>query len=532
MSHTAPTGFDFKSPDYAAIFQQRAKRLAWIRANPKKLPELRRYYKDNIAQFITDWGLTFDPRNAERGLPSTIPFILFDRQAEWVDEFISAWKNQEPFLTEKTRDMGMSWLSVAVAATICLFYEGIVAGFGSRKEEYVDKIGAPKSLFYKMRMFLKYLPPEFRGGFDELKHAPHMRISIPSTGSYVAGESGDGIGRGDRSSFYFVDESAFLERPQLVEASLSQTTNCRVDISTPNGSDNPFAQKALGGKIRKFRFHWRDDPRKDDAWYADQVDKLDPVTVAQEIDIDYNASKEGIVIPTAWVQAAIGAAEKLGIEVTGDRRGYLDVADRGQDKCAFVGRHGVELAYCDQWSGSTDTDDIFETVERCFDICDFEKFGAFDYDADGLGAGVRGDSRVINERREDAGQSVIEVGQFRGSGAIVDPEGEMVEGRLNKDHFVNLKAQGWWWLRTLFLNTYRAVIKGSEFDPDLIVSIDKNIDNLQGIISELSQPVYLKRNGKILIDKAPEGSLSPNLADAVMMAYAPKETEAKGFFDL
>ncbi|MDP1260138.1 TerL protein, partial [Klebsiella quasipneumoniae] len=87
-----------------------------------------------------------------------------------------------------------------------------------------------------------------------------------------------------------VDESAFLERPELVDASLSATTNCRQDISTPNGNANSFAIRRHSGKIKVFTFHWRDDPRKSQDWYEKQVELLDPVTVAQEIDIDYNAS--------------------------------------------------------------------------------------------------------------------------------------------------------------------------------------------------------------------------------------------------
>jgi hypothetical protein len=100
----------------------------------------------------------------------------------------------------------------------------MVIGVGSRKEEYVDKIGAPKALFEKARFFLSHLPAEFLGGWNRDQHAPHMRILFPGTGSALTGESGDGIGRGDRASLYFVDEAAFLERAELVDASLSQTT--------------------------------------------------------------------------------------------------------------------------------------------------------------------------------------------------------------------------------------------------------------------------------------------------------------------
>jgi hypothetical protein len=41
-----------------------------------------------------------------------------------------------------------------------------------------------------------------------------------------------------------VDESAFLKRPLLIDAALSQTTRCRIDLSSVNGMNNPFAQKA------------------------------------------------------------------------------------------------------------------------------------------------------------------------------------------------------------------------------------------------------------------------------------------------
>ena len=194
---------------------------------------------------------------------------------------------------------------MSLACTLCLFYYGVVIGFGSRKEEYVDKIGEPRSLFYKGRLFMRCLPPEFRGGWNEKKHAPHMRILFPDTGSHIGGEAGANIGRGDRTSIYFVDEAAHLEHPEAIEASLSSTTNCRQDISSVNGLDNPFAFKRHSGKIKVFTFHWRDDPRKDKAWHDKKAAELDPVTLAQEIDIDYAASVENVVIPWAcvWLQS-------------------------------------------------------------------------------------------------------------------------------------------------------------------------------------------------------------------------------------
>lgn len=511
-----PFPFDFKKPDYHEVFQWRVERYAQLQANPALIPTLKTYYKANPGDFITDWGCTADPRNLERGLPVVIPFILFPRQEEWVHWFLERWQNQEGGLTEKSRDMGMSWLMMSLAATMCLFHEDMAIGVGSRKEEYVDRGGDPKSLFYKGRQFLSLLPHEFCGGFDELKHAPHMRITIPSTGSTITGEAGSNIGRGNRSSWYIVDEAAFLERPQLIEASLSQTTNCRQDLSSVNGMGNPFAEKRHSGKVKVFTFHWRDDPRKDDDWYAKQVAELSPVVVAQEIDLNYNASKEGIIIPSAWVQAAIDAHIKLGIEPTGERSGSLDVADQGTDLNAFAARKGILLDYVEAWSGQGG--DIYKTVQKAFRLCDELGIDSFCYDADGLGAGVRGDARIINEDRESPLLAI----PFRGSAGVFRPDQSMVEPRKNKDTFANAKAQSWWHLRILFQNTYRAVVEGMEYKPDDIISISSKIADLGGLISELSQPTYDVNNaGKFIVDKAPEGTRSPNKADAVMMVFAP-----------
>lgn len=514
-----PFAFDFKEPDYIPVFEWRVERLNRIRKDPSCLPGMKAYYKDHIAQFIIDWGMTFDPRNPEIGLPAFVPFLLFPKQEEWIYWFLDHWHNRTPGITEKTREMGMSWLTIATASAICLFNRGIVGGFGSRKEEYVDKIGSAKSLFEKARMYMGCLPIEFRGGWERTKHAPHMRIMFPETGSLLEGESGDGIGRGARTSFYLVDESAFLERPQLVDASLSATTHCRQDVSTPNGLANSFAQRRFSGKINVFTFHWRDDPRKDDIWYAKQVAELDPVTIAQEIDINYSASIEGVVIPSAWVQASIDAHRKLGVQITGEKHGALDVADEGRDKNAFAGKHGILIQMLEEWSGKGD--DIFGTTQKAFELCDLMGYDSFHYDADGLGAGCRGDARVINETRLEKGWKQLIVKPFRGSGAVIQPEAEMVKERKNKDYFANFKAQSWWYVRILFQNTFRAV-NGMPYDPDMIIAIDSSLPLLSRLTMELSQPTYkLNGVGKILIDKAPDGTKSPNLADALMIVSHP-----------
>lgn len=331
---------DYKNPDYDAVFGKRAAAIKRMRDKPELIPLLKQHYKDNPCEFINDWGMTFDPRNAEIGLPSAIPFIMFPKQEEFIRWVVGQWRGRKDGLVEKSRDMGVSWLCVAAAVWMWLFHDGVVVGFGSRKEEYVDKLGDPKSLFWKIREFVNFLPVELRpAGYDDKKHAPHMRILNPANGSSIIGEAGDNIGRGNRTSIYFKDESAFYERADAVDAALSQASNVKIDVSTPNGVGNAFYRKRHSGRVDVFIFDWHDDPRKDQDWYDNQCDILDPHIVAQEIDRNYEASIQDAYINADIVKAAaMRGARDVG--VNGGLMIGVDVARFGDDKTVITFRRG------------------------------------------------------------------------------------------------------------------------------------------------------------------------------------------------
>ena len=180
--------------------------------------------------------------------------------------------------------------------------------------------------------------------------------------------------------------------------------------------------------------------------------------------------------------------------------------------------HGCLLENVEDWSGKGA--DIFGTVQRAFSLCDEHGLNEFAYDADGLGAGVRGDARVINEQRASSRLHNISAIAFRGSEGAHRPEAQDVKGRLNKDFFLNRKAQGWFALRRRFQETFRAV-NGAPYDASEIISLSSACPALSQLCGELSQPTYsLNSIGKVIVDKVPDGAKSPNLADAVMILFA------------
>lgn len=505
------------------------RRLQRIREEPALIGDLKRVYLDKPWLFLSDWGTTSDPRHVEVGLPVTIPFILFPRQIEWCEWLMERWKGREPGATVKSRDMGITWLASGMSATLCMLHDEMNIGFGSRKLELVDDLGNPKSIFWKIRAFLEKTPSEFTGGWRFKE-----RLIMFDNGSVIEGEGGDDIGRGGRASIYFVDEAAKVQHQESVDAALSATTNCRQFLSTPNGSGNSFATKITEWPERRvFRFHWRDDPRKDDAWYQKQIDELDPITLAQEVDMDFNASVEGIIIPQEHVQAALDAHIHLGITPSGERRAALDIADEGIDANAWATAHGILLDYIEEWSGKGSN--LFKTAVKSFGLCDQFELDEEIYDADGMGAAMRGDADQINEaRKKDAEQRhdvprLISVTPFWGSGAVQRPDSPIYPGakRTNGDYFENLKAQSWGGLQHRFRETWRARnIPDYKYDPTEIISISSEIPPRvrTKLMTELSQPTWgPNKIGKMVVNKKPDvdgrKAKSPNMADVVMMLF-------------
>lgn len=522
---------DYKNPDFTEIFKQRQLRLDEVRSNPELLAAMKVHYRNNPWEFIRDWGMTFEPRNVELGRLANIPFVPFDRQTEFLHWIMDRWRGQEDCLVEKSRDMGITWLCVGFACTQWLFTPGYAAGFGSRKEDLVDKRGDPDCIFEKIRHFINNVPVEFMPkGFTERLHSGFRKLLNPENGASITGEAGDDIGRGGRKSQYFVDESAYIEHQMMVDNALSNTTNCKIDISTYNGNGNPFYRKSMKfhNTRRKFVFDWHDDPRKDEAWYAKQVEEKDPVTIAQEVDRDPNASAENMFIPAQWVRAATDLHKLIKVRPTGLRVTSFDPADIGDAK-ALVHRHGYIITGADTLMEGDITDAIPWAYEQAFKY----RADVLVYDADGMGA----PTMKLTFDAHAAGRQAI--APFYGSGEVRDKDQKYGQRpgehdatlKTNGDTFQNFRAQAATLLRDRFHESFRVrqeIDKGGvamNVDPDKIISIDSSCTKFFELEAELSRPRReWTDNGRIKVESKKAMKKrdveSPNLFDAAIMSVS------------
>lgn len=522
--------------DYTAEYVRRMQLLDRLRDDEELCRLGMEAYRMNPVKWINDWCITYNPRNT-KPTPKTLPFILFDRQELFVRFLLECLRDKECGLIEKSRDIGATWICCAFSVWLWLFVPGAAVGWGSRKEQLVDRIGDPDSIFEKMRMIINKLPsfmlPEH---FDRRFHLSSMKIINPDGGGVIAGESGDQIGRGGRKMIYFKDEAAHYERPELIEAALGDNTDVQIDISSVNGTNTVFYRRTQAGEVweagriiapgrtRVFIFDWRDHPLKTQLWYDTRRAKAESEGLlhlfAQEVDRDSTASLDRVIIPAAWVRAAIDAHIKLGFTDDGECRAGLDVADEGGDKNALAICKGVILKSAEHWAEGDTGDTARRAVQDCVTVGARELF----YDSIGVGAGVKAETN----RLQSAGQipKHLRIYPWNAAASVLNPEENIIpndsQSPTNEDFFGNLKAQAWWNLRQRFERTYKAVMQGIPYPSEQLISLPSSLPRLHEIIAELSgatQKYNLK--GKIIVDKKPDGGRSPNLADSIVIVFTP-----------
>jgi len=521
--------------DYTAVLAWRQKQVLMMRAFPTLVEGALEYYRTHPVEFVNHWCDTYDPRNALGPLPTKMPLILFKRQEELVQFLLACVEGCEAALIEKCRDMGATWVCCAFSVWLWLFWPGAAIGWGSRKSDLVDKIGDPKSIFEKIRPLIDGLPREFLPvGWNAKIHMTFMRVINPANGATITGEAGDNIGRGGRTLVYFKDESSHYERPDTIEAALSENTRVPIDLSSVNGLGNVFHRRREAGadwtgeiapdRTQVFVMDWSDHPAKTQAWYDTRKAKFEREGLshvfAQEVDRDYGASVEGVLIKVEWVRAAVDAHIKLGLPETGLWGAALDVADEGGDTNALAVSQGIILRELDEWGAR----DPAVTARKA--IAQVSKLGALALQYDCIGLGVSVKSEVNNLKDSDSMPAGITMVPWDAGAAVVNPGRRVIEGDkespTNKDFYTNLKAQGWWELRNRFYRTFRAVTEGAQYDPETLISIDSRLPKLRQLEKELCQVTAGKgARLKLMINKTPEGTASPNLADAVMMDYWP-----------
>lgn len=246
----------------------------------------------------------------------------------------------------------------------------------------------------------------------------------------------------------------------------------------------------------------------------------------------FNDSIDNSVIKAEWFDAAIDAHEKLGFKPRGDKVLTHDPADTG-DARTYVLRHGVVILD----AAENKTDDVNDACDWALDRAILEKVDAFRWDASGLGLTLK---RQIHDSLKG---KKIQPQQFNGANSPGHPESyyEKIEGERsrqrvkNKNYFYDKNAQVTWYLRDRFYRTFRAVEHGDYIDPDSLISISSDIQEIQKLRSETCR-IPKKPNGSGLVQIMSKTEMknkykieSPNMFDSLKMQFDPQEISNNDF---
>lgn len=255
---------------------------------------LEKCFNDSV-YWCDNFGWTFDPRDDVRN----IPFVLWDKQIEyvrWVERLI---RNHQDGIIEKSRDVGMSYTTLVPIVLYQWLFHDFNALIGSRVESKVDKSDDPDALFWKIDYNLQRIPDwMLPRGFEWSKHRTYMRLSRPDNENVITGESSNpNFGRAGRYNLALFDEMGFWANAKSSWESSGSSATTRLAISTPpeSGKASFFYKLRQSGKADLFTFHFKDDPRRDAKWEQEQRAKQSSEEFERERNISYSGSIEGKV---------------------------------------------------------------------------------------------------------------------------------------------------------------------------------------------------------------------------------------------
>lgn len=335
--------------------------------------------KNDILFWVNQYACTYNPRKN----PSTIPFITYEYEDKLIRDLVEKIEKQEDILIDKSRDMGVTWCVLLVFTWFWLFKgEGQDFLLGSRKEQYIDVVGNMDTLMEKVRFLVRNLPKWMQPkGFDWKTHSNYMRLLNPHTKSTITGEATNAnFSRGGRRRGIFFDEFAFWETDAQAWRASADSTNCRIVVSTPCGFNNEFAKLRHGGNIDVRTLHWTLHPEKDRAWYENECKRRgDAVAIAQELDINYEGSAEGVLFEFNELKKAVNNSPLM----SPDRIVVVcDPAGQGEDEAVFYASNNGVIIERKFIASSTD---VQLAAEAIFLI---NKYKAQVFEADSIGNSV------------------------------------------------------------------------------------------------------------------------------------------------
>ena len=253
---------------------------------------LKSLYKQDTIFFIESQMWTYDPSKSQ----ANIPFILYPFQKNIINWYDNLLKEKKSGLIEKSRQMGITHLSMSWLLCHWLFDNDFNALVGSRTEVLVDKSGKTDTLMWKFDYNLNRLPKWLLPkGWNPIKDRRYLILVNREKGGTIFGESAnENFGRGSTLNCAMLDELSSWPYAEASWTSVSESTKTRIAVSTPKPACF-FKTLRFSNQVNVKTVHWREHPEKDEKWYENKKNTMSAEALATEIDINYSTVGRGKV---------------------------------------------------------------------------------------------------------------------------------------------------------------------------------------------------------------------------------------------
>jgi hypothetical protein len=283
-------------------------------------------------------------------------------------------------------------------------------------------------------------------GQDKIKKEVSRRRMTWKNGIEMRTLSAEGNGEqlmGFGADLTIVDETCDIAyevyRARITRMLGDNPDSVYIEIGNPWHRDNHFWQHWIDPNYEKIHIGWQEaleEGRITKEFLEEQRGQLTPREFQVLYDANFPETAEDQLIDWDWIERAT----KQQFDFKGQIWAGLDVAEQGNDSTVFtVGFydkefHRFRILAIEHW----EKQDLMPTVGKVLALIDKWNVNRIQVDANGIGNGVY--SRLQELRFE--GRIKCDVIAFKG--------GMSADSDRDKERFLNIKAQAYWQLRSLF----------------------------------------------------------------------------------
>lgn len=245
--------------------------MEMLRDKPETHAGISEMCRQDVLFWINSFVWQYNPDHPHRRVA---PFVTWPKQDKCILAIVDHIHRRRDLILEKSRYQGASWIVVDIFDWLQRYHPWTKTHMVSRKEDLVDSV-SDESLFWKLDFIDEWMPDFMKLNLKGTRDRQAMYRRNPANNALMTGEATTKrAGVGARATNMLMDEFAQIQQGFEILHRTTETTHCRIFVSTHVGQDTAFFQICQSGAIDKVVLHWTDHPEQSRGLYRYEEGKV------------------------------------------------------------------------------------------------------------------------------------------------------------------------------------------------------------------------------------------------------------------